>query len=71
MKLAVLRVAMARWMAIAVLVVLGTLLPQSAGAGIRRRMSAAERYREQWRHLVSINISDCAFNIGFAAFGGY
>jgi uncharacterized protein YhjY with autotransporter beta-barrel domain len=69
MKLAVLRVAMARWMAIAVLVVFGAMVPETAGAQHTSAECPPQNATVSSGGTVSINISDCAFNIGFAGFG--
>jgi hypothetical protein len=70
MKLAVLRVAMARWMAIAVLVVLGTLLPQSASAQHTSAECPPQSATVTTGGTVTIDITDCASNIAFVGVGG-
>lgn len=69
MNLAVLRVAMARWMAIATLVVLGAMLPQPASAQHTSAECPPQSATVSSGGSVTINISDCAFNIGFAGLG--
>ncbi len=61
MKLAVLRVAMARWMAIAVLVVFGALLPQTASAQHTSAECPPQSATVTSGGTVTINISDCEF----------
>lgn len=69
MNLAVLRVAMARWMAIAALVMLGAMLPQPASAQHTSAECPPQNATVTSGGTVTINISDCAFNIGFAGLG--
>ncbi|MCW5645718.1 MAG: putative Ig domain-containing protein, partial [Sphingopyxis sp.] len=66
MNLAVLRVAMARWMAIAVLVVLGALLPESASAQHTSLACPPQTATVANGGSVEIDITDCDdYNFGY------
>jgi len=69
MNLAVLRVAMARWMAIAVLVVFGAMLPQSASAQHTSAECPPQSATVTSGGTVTINISDCEFVFGNGGVG--
>jgi len=64
MKLAVLRVAMARWMAIAVLVAFGALLPQTADAQHTSTECAPQTATVAYGGTVSIDATDCHAGFG-------
>ncbi|MBU0866150.1 MAG: putative Ig domain-containing protein [Alphaproteobacteria bacterium] len=61
MNLAVLRLAMARWMAIAVLIVFGAMVPQAASAQHTSAECPPQSATVTSGGTVTINISDCEF----------
>ncbi|MFN4095165.1 MAG: putative Ig domain-containing protein [Sphingomonas sp.] len=69
MKLAVLRVAMARWMAIAVLVVFGAIVPETASAQHTSAECPPQSATVTSGGSVTINISDCEFVSGIGGDG--
>lgn len=69
MKLAGLRTAMARWMAIAVLVAFGAILPQTASAQHTSAECPPQSATVTSGGAVTINISDCEFVFGNGGVG--
>lgn len=69
MNLAVLRVAMARWMAIAVMVVLGAMVPQTASAQHIATLCPPQTATVAAGGAVTIEITTCNSDIGLVGIG--